>query len=263
MNLGLRDKVALVAGASMGLGYAIAERLADEGTRVVVASRDRDRITAAAERIRQTTGGRVHPAVVDVRDPDAGDELVAAARSAFGPTEILVTNAGGPPPGPFARFGLADFEEAVRLSFLSAVGLTRAAVADMKGGGWGRIVHITSSTVPEPSPGLFLSSSVRPAVAGFSKALAREVAAEGITVNMVCPGVIATDRLRELGEYMAAESGRTVDEEMAAIGAAVPANRIGEPAELAAAVAFLCSEAAAYITGISLRVDGGKVSSLL
>ncbi len=263
MDLGLRDKVAMVAGASMGLGYAIAEALAAEGARVVVASRDEGRIEAAAERLRKSTNGRVEGVALDVRDPDAGAHFVEAARSAFGPPQILVTNAGGPPPGPFARFDVGDFEDAVRLNFLSAVGLTRAALPHMKSAGWGRVVHITSSTVPEPSVGLFLSSAVRPAVAGFSKALAKEVAADGITVNMVCPGVIATDRLRELGEYMAKESGRSVDEEMAGIGAAVPAGRIGEPSELAAAVVFLCSEPAAYITGVSLRVDGGKVSSLL
>ena len=263
MDLGLKDKVALVAGASMGLGYAVAEALAAEGARVVVASRSAERIAAAAQRLRETTGGQVHCAVLDVRDPDAGEKFVSAARSAFGPAQILVTNAGGPPPGAFERFDLGDFEDAVRLNFLSAVNLTRAALPDMKAAGWGRIVHITSSTVLEPSVGLFLSSSVRPAVAGFSKALAREVAARGITVNMICPGMIATDRLRELGEFKAGESGRTVDEEMAALGAAVPVGRIGEPRELGAAVAFLCSEPAAYITGVALRVDGGKVSSLL
>ena len=186
-----------------------------------------------------------------------------AARKAFGPPEILITNAGGPPPGPFARFGPNDFEEALRLSFLSAVGLTRAVLPDMKAQGWGRIVHITSTTVQEPSVGLFLSSSVRPAVAGFSKALAREVGGKGITVNVVSPGVIATDRLGELADYLAEESGRTREEELEHMGAAVPVGRLGRPEELGAAVAFLCSDQAAYINGIALRVDGGKVVSIL
>jgi 3-oxoacyl-[acyl-carrier protein] reductase len=263
MDLGLKGKVALVAGASQGLGYAIAERLAAEGARVVVASRDEERVRGAAERIAAGTGGEAAGVALDVRDPDAGERFVEAAREAFGDPSILVTNAGGPPPGPFARFSVADFEEAMNLNFLSAVRLTQAALPSMRNAGWGRVIHITSATVQEPSVSLFLSSSVRPAVAGFSKALAREVAGEGITVNMVSPGLIATDRLRELAAHLARESGRSVDEELAAMGASVPVGRTGDPGELAAAVAFLASVPAAYITGVALRVDGGKVSSLL
>jgi len=263
MDLGLRTKVALVAGASQGLGYAVAERLAAEGARVVVASRNEERIRDAAERIAARTGGEAAAVVLDVRDPDAGERFVEAARDAFGDPAILVTNAGGPPPGPFERFTAEDFEEAVRLNFLSAVRLTRAALPAMRKARWGRVIHIASSTVHEPSVALFLSSSVRPAVAGFSKALAREVAGEGITVNLVSPGILATDRLRELASHLATRSGRSVDEELTAMGDAVPVGRIGDPGELAAAVAFLASVPAAYITGVALRVDGGKVSSLL
>jgi 3-oxoacyl-[acyl-carrier protein] reductase len=263
MDLGLEKKVALVAGASQGLGFAVAERLAGEGARVVVASRDAERIRSAAKKIAARTGGEVAPVALDVRDPDAGERFVEAARSAFGDPAILVTNAGGPPPGPFARFSLQDFEEAVRLTFLSAVRLTQAALPAMKAAGWGRVIHITSSTIHEPSVALFLSSSVRPAVAGFSKALAREVARDGITVNVVSPGILGTDRLRELAVHLAQESGHTVDEELVAMGEAVPVGRIGDPGELAATVAFLASVPAAYITGVALRVDGGKVSSLL
>ncbi len=263
MDLGLKSKVAMVAGASMGIGYAIAEALAAEGARVVLASRNEERIQGAARRIRETTGGEAWGLVLDVRDPDAGTRFVQAARDAFGPPLILVTNAGGPPPGSFARFDIQDFEEAVRLNFLSAVRLTKAALPDMQAARWGRIVHITSSTVPEPAVGLFLSSAVRPAVAGFSKALATEVARDGITVNMVCPGLIATDRLQELAKHRAQESGLTAEEEFETLGRAVPLGRIGAPKELAAVVAFLCSEPAAYVTGTALRVDGGKVASLL
>lgn len=264
MDLGIKDTVALVAGASSGIGYAIAGTLAAEGARVVICSRSEERVTAAAQRLAETTHGAVVGVALDVRDPDAGTRFVRAAQDAFSESpRILVTNAGGPPPGPFARFDVPHFEEAVALNFLSAVRLTRAALPEMRAAKWGRIVHITSSTVHEPAVGLFLSSSVRPAVAGFSKALAREVAADGITVNMVSPGIIATDRLSELAEYLGETSGRSVDAELEAMGSAVPAGRIGNPGELAAAVAFLCSRQAAYITGIALRVDGGKVSSLL
>lgn len=263
MDLGIRNRVALVAGASTGLGYAIARALAFEGARVMITSRSEERITRAAETLGAETGAAVEAVALDVRDPDAGTRFAARAADAFGPPEILVTNAGGPPPGPSSRFDVRHFEEAVQLSFLSAVRLSQAVLPSMKAGGWGRIVHITSSTVHEPSVGLFLSSSVRPAVAGFSKALAREVARDGITVNVVSPGVIATDRLSELAEYLGEQSGRSVREELEAMGAAVPMGRIGDPGELAAAVAFLCSQPASYITGIALRVDGGKVSSLL
>lgn len=263
MDLGLQDRVALVAGASMGIGFAVARKLSEEGALVVIASRDGERIRAAAERITEDTGNPVSGVALDVRDPDAGDKFVAAAEEAFGPPVILVTNAGGPPPGPFARFQVQDFEAAVQLNFLSAVRLTQAVLPWMKQAGWGRIIHITSSTIHEPSVALFLSSSVRPAVAGFSKALAREVAGDGITVNVVSPGIIATDRLRELAEHLAADTGRSIEAELEAMGAAVPVGRIGDPGELAAAVAFLASEPAAYMTGITLRVDGGKVSSLL
>ncbi len=263
MDLGVNGRTALVAGASMGLGYAVATALAAEGARVVMASRDRERITEAAGRVHRETGGETHAVVLDVRDPDAGGRFVEAAREAFGPPAILITNAGGPPPGPFERFDVQDLEEAIQLSFMSAVRLTKAALPSMKEAGWGRIVHITSSTVPEPSVGLFLSSSVRPAVAGFSKALAAEVAPHGITVNIVCPGLIATQRLGELARYRAGETGRSPEEELEAMGGLVPSGRLGRPEELGAAVAFLCSEPAAYITGTALRVDGGKVSFIL
>lgn len=263
MDLGLMNKVALVAGASSGLGYAVARALAREGTRVVIASRSEERIQKAAESLAAETGGQILGVAVDVRDPDAGTRMVEAAKGAFGSPGILVTNAGGPPPGPFSRFDVQHFEDALDLNFLPAVRLTRAVLPEMKQNGWGRIIHIGSSTIAEPSVGLFLSSSVRPAVAGFSKALAKEVAALGITVNVVCPGVISTDRLSELAEYMAEESETTVEEAFAAMAEKVPAGRIGTPEEFGAAVAFLCAESSAYITGISLRVDGGKVSSLL
>jgi 3-oxoacyl-[acyl-carrier protein] reductase len=263
MDLGIRNKVALVAGASTGLGYAVARALAQEGARVVVASRDRERIENAAAALTRETGSPAHGVVLDVRDPDGGARFVAAAKKAFGPPEILITNAGGPHPSPFARLGMNDFEEALSLTFLSAVRLTEAVLPEMKARKWGRIVHITSSTVHEPSVGLFLSSSVRPAVAGFSKALSREVGRDGITVNVVSPGVIATDRLKELAEWRAKENGGTVEAEYAAMGESVPIGRIGKPEELGAAVAFLCSVPAAYVNGIAFRVDGGKVLSLL
>jgi|GEM_PF-65913 len=262
MELGLEGKVALVAGASAGIGYGAAAMLAREGARVVLASRDLGRIEAAAERIR-AAGGEATGLALDVTDPDAGERFVASAGDAFGPPEILVTNAGGPAGGGFDTLTAADFEAATRLSFLSAVNLTRAALPAMKNAGWGRIVHISSATIIEPNDDLFLSSAVRPAVAGFSKALAREVAPLGITVNLVCPGYIATERLKDLAARRAREAGTTEAEAMEAMSATVPAGRIGRVEELASAICFLCGEPASYVTGVALRVDGGKVAFLL
>ncbi len=263
MDLGIAGRTALVAGASSGLGRGVAMALAAEGARVVMASRNEERIRAAAAEVAAATGGETHPVVLDVRDPDAGLRFVSAAREAFGPAAILVTNAGGPPPGPFERFDLGDVEEALNLNYLSAVRLTHASLPDMKAAGWGRIVHITSSVVYEPTPALFLSSTVRPAVAGFSKALALEVARDGITVNTVCPGIIATDRIDELAAHRARENGTTPEEEKGAMAGLIPVGRMGSPADLGAAVAFLCSAPAGYLTGLALRVDGGKVAAIL
>jgi len=263
MDLGIRGKVALVAGASSGLGYATAIGLAGEGARVVLASRDATRIRDAAQRVRRETGGEAHGVALDVTDPDAGERFVAEAEKAFGPPAILVGNAGGPRGGHFDTLRPEDFDHALRLSFLSAVNLTRAVLPAMRRAQWGRIVHISSATILEPNPDLFLSSAVRPAVAGFAKSLAKEVAPEGITVNLVAPGYVATERLGDLAERRARERGTTPEAAMDAMRATVPMGRIGEPRELADAVCFLCSAPASYITGITLRVDGGKVAFLL
>jgi 3-oxoacyl-[acyl-carrier protein] reductase len=263
MELGIRGRVALVAGASAGLGYAAAEALAAEGARVVLASRDAGRIAEAARRVTMATGEPAHGVALDVRESNAGDRFAAAARERFGEPSILVTNAGGPRPGPFAKLEVKDFEESMRLNFLSAVTLTRAVLPALKTARWGRIVHVASTTIHEPSVALFLSSSVRTALAGFSKALSREVAPDGITVNVVAPGLIATDRLRELGEYRARESGESVDAEMAAMGEQVPMGRLGRPDEFGSLVAFLCSDRAAYISGEAIRLDGGRTGFLL
>jgi 3-oxoacyl-[acyl-carrier protein] reductase len=263
MDLGLEGRIALVAGASAGIGFAAAELLAAEGARVVLASRDAGRIEDAAERIRESTGGEAVGVALDVTVPDAGERLTAVAREVFGEPGILVTNAGGPAGGGFESLSEEAFERAIRLSFLSAVNLTRAALPSMKRARWGRIVHVSSAVVFEPNHDLFLSSSVRPALAGFSKSLAREVAPLGITTNLVCPGFIATNRLRELAERRGRAAGTSTEAALETMAATVPAGRLGSPGELAAAIAFLCGEPASYITGTALRVDGGKVAFLL
>jgi 3-oxoacyl-[acyl-carrier protein] reductase len=263
MDLGIRDKVALVTGASEGIGYGIARSLSREGARVVMAARREDTVRAAAEALTAETGNPVHPLSLDITAPDAGTRLVAAAREAFGEPAILVTNGGGPSGGAFASLSAEDFEAAVDLGFLASVRLTRAALPPMLQAGWGRIVHVSSATVYEPNPDLFLSSSVRPAVVGFSKTLAREVAPQGVTVNLVCPGYVETGALRRLAERRGKDHPEGAEGAWRAMEEAVPQGRIGTPEEQGDAVAFLCSERAAYITGVALRVDGGKVDFLL
>lgn len=263
MDLGIKGKVALVAGASRGIGYAAAEALAREGARVVLASRNEAHIREAAERIQASTGTEAYGVALDIRVEDAGDRFVAAARERFGPPEILITNGGGPVGKDFASLPDEVYREAVELSFLSAVRLTRAALPAMREKRWGRIVHVSSGTVYEPNPDLFLSSAIRPAVAGFAKALAAEVAAEGVTVNLVCPGYIMTESLIELADRRASEAGGSRGDAFRQMEASVPMGRIGEPGELGQVIAFLCGEGAGYITGTAIRVDGGKVAFIL
>ena len=263
MDLGLKNKVALVAGASMGIGYGIAEALSAEGARVALCSRDEGRAREAARRIREKTGSPALGLAIDVLDPDAGRRFVEEARKEFGAPQILVTNAGGSPPGPGTEVEVEDIEAALQLNYLSAARLTKAVLPDMRKARWGRILHITSTTVFEPKVALFLSSAVRPALVGFAKALALEVAGEGITSNVLAPGLIDTERLSELIEYMAKEQGRSPEAQKQAMAASVPAGRLADPLELGRVAAFLCSEPAAYLTGVTLRVDGGRVAYLL
>ncbi len=260
MDLGLKDKVALVAGASSGIGFGIAHALSAEGARVVLCSRTAERAEGAAARIQDGTGNPVQGVAIDVLDEDAGTRFVAAAEAAFGTPTILITNAGGSPPGPASQYGVAEIRKALELNYLSSVRLTLAALPGMHSAGWGRLIHITSTTIFEPKTALFLSSTVRPAVVGFSKSLALELAEAGITSNVVAPGLIGTERLSELTDYLAEQAGRSPAEQENAMASSVPARRLGTPQELGDAVAFLCSERAAYITGIALRVDGGRVT---
>ena len=262
MDLGLKGKTALVAGASAGIGLGAARALAAEGARVVLVSRDPDRIEAAAASIRRE-GGEAVGVAQNVTDPRAGESLRERVRDAYGEADILITNAGGPPGGDFSTLSPEDFEAALQLSFMSAVRLTHAFLPAMIDRTWGRIVHVSSATVIEPNPDLFLSSAVRSGVVGFSKALATEVAPRGVTVNLVCPGYIATERLGELADRRARLTGSTPEEAMEAMARSAPMGRIGEVHELADAMAFLCSERASYITGVALRVDGGKVAFAL
>ncbi len=246
MDLGIAGRTAAVAGASSGLGLASARALAAEGVRVAICGRDRARIEAAAAGV----DGAV-PLVADVSTVEGATGFVEAAVEALGQVDILVPNAGGPPPGTFASTPLDAYAPALELNLLSTVAMCEAAVPPMCERGWGRVVAITSISVRQPIAQLILSNTARAGATAFLKTLAIEVAGRGVTVNSVQPGLHATDRLRSLygGDTAAAASG-------------VPAGEVGDPDDFGALVAFLCSEHARFVVGAALPVDGGAYSGL-
>lgn len=245
MDLGLEGRVALVMGASRGIGRGIAAALAREGAQVAIASRSQEKLNEATAEI----GGRAAPFVADAADTERLAALPAEIEAALGPVEILVLNAGGPPFGGALNHDLDEWEHAYRSLVLAPRVLAGAVVPGMRERGWGRIVNVGSSSTREPIPGLNLSNSHRMAAIGFLKTLATEVAAEGITVNTVATGRFATERLADnAGSLDAAEDAARRD---------VPAARLGQPQEYGDLVAFLCSERAAYLTGTVIPLDGG------
>jgi 3-oxoacyl-[acyl-carrier protein] reductase len=262
MDLGLEGKRALVGGASAGLGFAAARALAAEGARVAIVSRSVERIQGAAERIREATGREVLPLAGDLSTADDPARVVREAAARWGGLEILVTNTGGPRSGNFDDVGADDFARSVELTLRSAERLIRAALPHLRSAGWGRIVCLTSITAKEPHDGLVLSNCLRPAVHGLAKSLSRH-AGPGITVNCVCPGFTDTERLHELAEARAAREGSTAEAVYAGWRKRIPRAELGRPEEIAAAVAFLCSEPASFINGATLSVDGGESRPLL
>ena len=245
MDLGLDGRVALVMGASKGLGLATAAALAREGARVAVASRSAERIGAAAAEI----GAAASPFVADASDPDRLVALAGEVEAGLGPIDILVINTGGPPLGGALEHDREEWERAYRSLVLAPRILAGAVVTGMRERGWGRIVNVGSTSTEEPIPGLNLSNSHRMAAVGFLKTLAREVAADGVTVNTVATGRFATDRL--------AENYGSMENAEAAAREEVPAARLGRPEEYGDLVAFLCSERAAFVTGTVIPIDGG------
>ena len=252
MDLGIKGRVALVTGGSRGIGRAAAEALAREGAMVAVAARGAEGVDAAVAALRDG-GGRAEGIVMDMSHPLGPADAVARAAAMLGPVEILVANAGGPPPGRFLDADDEGWDIAVQQNLLGTIRLIRAALPGMRAAGWGRIVTVTSTSVREAIDGLALSNGTRAGVAGAVRTLAREVAGEGITVNNVLPGPILTDRMRQL-----LSSQPDLDAAIAARGAQNPTGRVGDPAEVGDLVAFLASARAAFITGASVMIDGGE-----
>lgn len=246
MNLGLAGRTAIVGGASSGMGLAIAEALAGEGANVVMFARRRELLEREAARI-----GAL-PVCGDLTDPEALERLASSAVEAHGGVDVLVLNGGGPPPGPAVGLDASQVEEAVALLLLPHVRLVDLCLPHLRAGGRGRIVAVESTSVKEPLPNLALSNAVRPGVVGWLRTLARELGPDGVTVNTIAPGRIDTDRFRQVYPDGLTEADRQL----------IPLRRVGTPAEVGAVACFLASDAAAYVTGTTIAVDGGLTRGL-
>jgi len=263
MDLGLTGRTALVTGASKGLGRAVAERLAAEGADLAINARSADTLAATADEIAEATGRRVIPLPGDLTSESFCNELVEKTAAAFGRLDILITNAGGPPPVGVDSFRPDAYRDALELNLMSTLQLVLAALPHLRQNGWGRIVAITSVSVKQPVRGLLLSNMARPGVVGFIKTISRELAPEGILCNVAAPGFIHTDRVKSLFQTRAEAEGTTSEAVQDSVAADIPMKRIGKPEEFASAVAFLASESASYVTGHTFQIDGGLVQGLL
>lgn len=262
MDLGLKDRVALVAASSQGLGKAVALGLAREGAKLAMCSRNEASLLAAAEEIRGETGAEILTRALDVTDHAQVRAFVAASAERFGRLDICVANAGGPPAKSFAETTPEDWQNATELNFLSTVYLAQETLPVMKARKWGRFIAITSMTVKQPVDGLILSNAVRASVSGLVKSLANEYGPHNILVNNVCPGYTATARLLSLADRLAEREGVSPAQIESRWAAQTPLGRVGRPEEFADVVVFLASERASYLTGVSIQIDGGIVKGL-
>ena len=263
MELGIKNKVALVAASSKGLGKAVAWSLAQEGAKLVICARNKSELEKTADDIFLATGVSVFPLVVDLSVTEQIEWLISETMDLFGKVDILVTNAGGPLPGNFDDVSDEDWMHSVQLTLLSTIRLTRAVLPGMKQQKWGRIIHMTSVSVKQPIDNLLISNVLRPGVIGLTKSMALELAKDNILVNAVCPGYYLTDRVKSLLEDKAKKTGHTIQKATEEINKQIPLNRLGNPSELSSLVAFLASEKASYITGTTIQADGGYVKGLM
>ena len=262
MDLNLKGKVAAVAAASRGLGFAAARAIAVEGAKVGICSRSEENISAAAVRLREETGAEVFTHVTDVAKGDNAAGFVEAVASHYGGLDVLVTNAGGPPAGSFDSIGLEQIERGYYLTLQSTIAMIKTAVPWMRKKNWGRIVNILSITAKQPETNLLVSNTMRPALVGYTKSVSRELAAENILVNNVAPGYTKTERLTELAENLSRTNNESIEDIYGHWEKNIPMGRLGQPEELGSVIAFLASEAASYITGVTIQVDGGFIQGL-
>ena len=263
MDLQLKGKRALVTGASRGLGYATAKVLAQEGCRVVINSRDAEKITAAARKIAEETGAEVIPIPGDIVDPSIPTKLVQRTIEAFGGLDILFTNSGGPPPGKFETFDDQSWQKALELNLMSHVRLIRSALPYLRQSPAPSVLAVTSYSIKQPIPNLVLSNSVRAATVGLIKTLALELGSDGIRFNSILPAWTETERVYDLMNNRASTNSTTIEEEIGKQAKDSSLGRMGTPQEFANAAVFLLSPAASYITGVMLTVDGGMYKGTL
>jgi len=263
MELGIKGKIAAVSASSRGLGFAAALELAREGALLGICSRDRERIEEAARKIKSETGVQVFPLVADVSNEKEATGFIEKVAESYGRLDILVTNAGGPPPGGVEELDIEVVKKGFNLTLLSTIAMIKAAIPFMRKNGWGRIVNITSITVKQPEVRLLMSNTMRAGIVGFSKSISRELARENILINNVAPGHTRTERLSELAEDVARIKGVSSSDVFREWEASIPMGRLGEPGELAKVIAFLASEASSYVTGVTIQVDGGRVQGIL
>jgi 3-oxoacyl-[acyl-carrier protein] reductase len=256
MDLGVKGKVALVCASSHGLGFATASRLAREGASVVICGRDADAVESARSHI-EAEGGRAIGVAVNLNDAQDRVRLVREAQSALGPIDIAVLNTGGPPTGPFASIGLDQWQDAYKSLVETVVHLSQLVLPGMVEKKWGRVLAVTSFVARQPADLMALSNSLRASVIGLMRTLANEYGPHGITVNSILPGYILTDRMRKVARAQAEAKGLPADQAFDRIAANVPLGRLGDPHEFGNLAAFLVSEAASYVTGTAITIDGG------